>query len=273
MSNQLTPATQDNQALNVYANSTTFDHAQRIAKALASSTLVPATYQNNISNTLVALEMANRIGASPLMVMQNLNVIQGRPSWSSTFIIAAINSCGRFAPLRFRIENKGHVKLQYFEWVGEKHNRRKEPRDIEIENITCRAWTTDQNGEVLEGPEVSVQMAVLEGWYTKTDSKWKTMTEVMLRYRAASFFGRLYAPDIMLGMHTTEEVVDQQAVTDVLPQQTNAVGAINAQIVQQPTKPKNETAKPAPIEPAIIVEDVPLSEQPAEGTADDDDLI
>lgn len=268
MSNQLTPAT-ENQALNVYANANTFEHAQRIAKALASSTLVPATYQNNISNTLVALEMANRIGASPLMVMQNLNVIQGRPSWSSTFIIAAINSCGRFAPLRFRIENKGSIKVQYTEWVGEKPNRRKEPRDIEVENITCRAWTTDASGEILDGPEVSVEMAVLEGWYTKADSKWKTMTEVMLRYRAASFFGRLYAPEIMLGMHTTEEVVDQQAVTEVLPPQATAIETINAQIVHKATKPKPEAAKPAPIEAAVIVEDVPQSEQPT----DDEDLI
>jgi len=84
-----------------------FDHAQRVAKALSSSTMIPAQYQNNIPNTLVALEMAHRIGASPLMVMQNLHIIHGRPSWSSSFIIAALNSCGRFSAINFETSADG----------------------------------------------------------------------------------------------------------------------------------------------------------------------
>jgi hypothetical protein len=36
------------------------------------------------------------------------------------------------------------------------------------------------------------------------------MPELMMRYRAAAFFGRLYAPEITMGMHTTEEVIDIQ---------------------------------------------------------------
>jgi hypothetical protein len=49
-----------------------FEHAQRIAKLLSSSDLVPNQYKGNIANTMVALEMAHRMNASPLMVMQNL---------------------------------------------------------------------------------------------------------------------------------------------------------------------------------------------------------
>ena len=82
-------------------NTEKFELVQRQAKALSLSTMIPKDYQNNIPNTLVALEMAQRLGASPLMVMQNLHIIHGRPSWSSTFIIAALNSCGRFTALRF----------------------------------------------------------------------------------------------------------------------------------------------------------------------------
>lgn len=173
-----------------------FEHAQRIAKVLSSSDLVPTTYKNNVANTLVALEMANRMGASPLMVMQNLHIIHGRPSWGSSFIIASLNSCGRFTTLRFVS-------------TADK----------------CKAVATDKaTGEVLDGPTVSLEMAKAEGWLDKAGSKWKTMPELMLKYRAAAFFGRLYAPEVLMGMQTSEEVID------ITPIQPAAVDAINEKI-------------------------------------------
>jgi hypothetical protein len=53
-----------------------------------------------------------------------------------------------------------------------------------------------------------MEMAKLEGWLDKPGSKWKTMPELMLKYRAAAFFGRLYAPEIMMGLYSADEVVD-----------------------------------------------------------------
>jgi hypothetical protein len=165
-----------------------FDHAQRVAKMLSTSSLIPKEYQGNIQNTMIALEMASRIGASPLMVMQNLYIVHGRPGWSSTFIIAALNSCKRFSPIRFVIAGEG-------------------------EEYGCTAWAYDLNNEEkLEGPKVTMKMANLEGWIAKAGSKWKTMPELMLRYRAAAFFGRLYAPDILMGMQTAEEIIDVEPV-------------------------------------------------------------
>lgn len=173
------------QTTTAFSNAASFESAQRMALALVSSNIVPEQYRgkDNIGNAIVALEMAQRIGASPLAVMQNLNIIHGRPSWSSTFIIAALNSCGRFAPVRFEVTGDG-------------------------DDRSCIAWTTDKTGERLEGPPASIAMAKAEGWYAKNGSKWKTMPELMLRYRAAAFFGRLYAPDVLNGMHATEEVED-----------------------------------------------------------------
>ena len=173
---------------NNFGNSANFEHAQRVAKMLASSSLIPKDFQGNVQNTMIALEMANRIGASPLMVMQNLYVIHGKPSWSSTFIIAAINACKRFSPLRFEMGGEG-------------------------EEYGCYAWAYDtSNKDKLDGPKITLKMANAEGWVSKAGSKWKTMPELMLRYRAAAFFGRLYAPDIMMGMQTQEEVVDIQPI-------------------------------------------------------------
>lgn len=181
---------QTNQSVSIFADANVFAHAQRIANMLAQSDMVPKEYKGNIPNTMVALEMANRIGASPLAVMQNMNVIHGKPSWSSQFIIASINSCGRYKPLRFILSGEG-------------------------DNRTCVAWTTDNSGERLESPAVSVAMAKKEGWFSKTGSKWQTMPELMLRYRAAAFFGRLYAPELMMGMKTADEVEDITTTTEI----------------------------------------------------------
>jgi hypothetical protein len=167
-----------------FSDATSFEHAQRVAKMLSSSDLVPAAYKGNVQNAMIALEMANRMGASPLMVMQNLNIIQGKPSFGSSFIIGAINSCGKFsAELDFEVSGSG-------------------------ETLSCYAFTFNRMGKKVSGPTVTMEMAKLEGWLTKPGSKWKTMPELMIRYRAAAFFGRLYCPEIMMGMQSSEELVD-----------------------------------------------------------------
>lgn len=179
-----------------------FEDAQRIAGALSQSTLVPKDYQENISNCMIALEMSQRVNANPMAVMQNLYIIHGRPSWSSQFIIAMINGCGRFSPMRF-------------EMIG---GPQKE------DAWGCRAYATDlMEGDKLEGPWTSIKMAKAEGWYQKNGSKWKTMPDLMLRYRAAAFFGRLYAPDLLMGMSTDDESRDisanrASATEKVIPQ-------------------------------------------------------
>lgn len=171
-------------SLQVFASQSNFESAQRMAQALASSTIVPVQFQNNVANCLIALEMANRIGASPLMVMQNLYVVHGNVGWSSKFLIAALNTCGRFSPLQYEQVNAG-----------------------EMDSWRCRAWAIDKTtGAPLYGAWVSLRMAKDEGWYTKSGSKWKTMPELMLQYRAAAFFQRAYAPEISMGMRTVEEL-------------------------------------------------------------------
>lgn len=170
-----------------------FENAQRMANALARSDLVPQQFRNSLANCLIALEMAQRIGASPLAVMQNLNVIHGRPSWGAQFVIAALNSCGLFSPLRFKVAGEGNAMKCHVEAV---------------ELAT---------GEVLAGPTVSMAMAEREGWLNdkprrdgqgSMTSKWKTMPDVMIRYRAATYFGRLYAPHVLMGMRTADELQD-----------------------------------------------------------------
>lgn len=169
-----------------FSDASSFELAQRMAKALSQSTLIPKDYQNNLPNCLVAINMAARMKAEPLMVMQNLYVVHGRPSWSSQFLIATANESGRFSPLRYK-------------FVGE------EGKDSY--GCVCTA-VCNSTGEVLEGTKITIAMAKAEGWYAKNGSKWQTMPEQMLRYRAASFFVRAYAPELSLGLSTREEIED-----------------------------------------------------------------
>ncbi|MDT4835102.1 hypothetical protein FQZ97_687580 [compost metagenome] len=241
-----------------------FELMQRAARLLSSSTLVPVAYRqtiekldrygnvkesrenpNALANSVVALNMAQRMGADPLMVMQNLYIVEGRPSWSSQWIIAAINGCGRFSPLRFRIESRGEREVEYKSTYWENNQRHTKVEKVKINDKVCVAWAIEkETGEVIESPAVSIEMAVLEGWYTKNGSKWQTMDEVMLRYRTASFFGKLYAPELLMGLQTVEEA------QDIIEATTGSDGTIsvnvdelrgNAQPAQRQAAPTDAT--------------------------------
>ena len=186
-----------NEALQVFSGIADFDAAQRMAKALCSSTLVPKEYQGQqgLANSLIALEIASRMRLSPLVVMQNMTPIHGRPTWSSKFLIATVNASGRFSPLRFVF-------------------------DAKEKPTSCYAVATDKaTGEVLEGETITLELARKEGWWSRKDrqgnetSKWQTMTGQMLRYRAAAWWSNVYCPEIALGLLTQEEAVDIEAVT------------------------------------------------------------
>jgi hypothetical protein len=192
----------------VRAKSEAFEMVQREAAMYAQSTLVPENFRGpaNRSNVVIALEMANRIGANPLAVMQNIYIVHGKPSWSSTFIISVINTCGRFEALRFDVTGTGDDR-QCIAWTTAKGN----VLPVEIGSI---AAAREKGFAIFESPAVTIRMAKDEGWSTKNGSKWKTMPDLMLRYRAATFFGRLYAPELLMGMRAEEElrdVIDVQA--------------------------------------------------------------
>ena len=193
-SSALAPATD---TLQVFSGIAAFDAAQRMAKALCSSSLVPKEYQGQqgLANSLIALEIAGRMRLSPLVVMQNMTPIHGRPTWSSKFLIATVNASGRFSPLRFVFDAKDQP-------------------------TSCYAVATDKaTGEVLEGETITLELARKEGWWSRKDrqgnetSKWQTMTGQMLRYRAAAWWSNIYCPEIALGLITQEEALDIEAFT------------------------------------------------------------
>jgi hypothetical protein len=170
--------------------------------------------------------MAERMGADPFMVMQNLYVVHGNPAFSAKFLIACVNACGRFSPLRYRM-------------TGTKGE----------DSWGCIAWAKDESGEVLESAEVTIAMAKAEGWFQKQGSKWQTMPEMMLQYRSAAFFTRAYAPDVSMGMMTREEV-DDLPVADV----TVSPSPLEEMMQEEPIEEQETTQKadPVVIEPDTI---------------------
>jgi hypothetical protein len=214
-----------------------FNTMQRVCKLFASSELVPEIYrvseknslEKAMANCMIAIEVAQRIGASPLMVMQNIVIIYGRPSWSSKFLISTVNTCGRFNPLQFRFTEKGMLGIvEYTEynktWTAGtnggkgfyKNESKKSTFDgRNIMDIECVAWTRAKGSdEILESAPISLRLAIQEGWYQRAGSKWQTMPKQMLMYRAASFWTNVYAPELSMGMKTVEETQD---IIDVVP--------------------------------------------------------
>lgn len=266
----------DFNAMSMYFDSSHFGTAQRVCYMLANSDLVPKEYQykpiniynadgsvNNalkaqddaaknkaIANCMIALNKAAQLHCDPLTIMQNMTPVYGKPSWSATFLIGTVNTCGRFRPLKFRFGENGTVNEKYTVYKKEGGGIQK---SIDMPNYTCVAYTTERGSdEVLEGTEISIRMAFDEKWLQKDGSKWLTMPKQMLMYRAAAFWVRVYAPEISQGMQTTEEVRD---IVDVPYEEVNEQKVLaNANQQDLPPEdaapeapqPKAEPAKPAP---------------------------
>lgn len=242
-----------------YASGPAFDHIQRVAKCFSESALVPAVFQKNIPNTVIALEMANRIGASPLAVMQNLYIVHGKPSWASQFIIACLNTCGRFEPLMFEISGTGDAK-QCVAWTTPRGTKLP-PRDDK------KQWTIALAKEaglvVLDGAPCSIDIAKKEGWFSKNGSKWQTMPDLMLRYRAATFFGRIYAPELLMGMKAYEEVLEAGPVIDVRVDEPVRFSKPTSELPPEQAEPASDSSAPSVSEPAETPSEKP-KEKPAE---------
>lgn len=183
-------AIQSKDTQTMWNNDTLMKRSFSAAKYLASSDLVPEqTYKDKPANCLIALDIANRLNMPPMLVMQNLYIVKGKPAWSGSFCAAAINGCGKFSPLEYIFTDDG--------------------------GGGCIARATRLiNGSVCQSDTITMQMAADEGWLGKSGSKWKTMPKQMMMYRAASFFARTHCPEVLLGIQTVEETQDVRGYED-----------------------------------------------------------
>lgn len=215
-------------ALNIFGSIQDFEAGQRMAKVLATSNLVPQQYKGNIGDCMIGLNMAARMNADPFMVLQNLVVIHGTPTFEAKFAIACFNATGKFTPIRYNE-------------IGERGK----------DSYGMYAYAIDKaTGDVLKGPEITIGLAKEEGWYAR-NPKWKSIPQLMLRYRSASWFIRTTDPGVMLGFQTTEEVEDIDAVDVSTDTPTGVVHymdanqeAIDMDAAEARAEQKNDSAKP-----------------------------
>lgn len=194
--------------LGAFANGEQFQMAMQAAEMLASSSMVPTTYQNNPGSCFIALNTALRMRMDPLMIMQNLYVVQGRPSWSGQFAIAALNTCGKFSLTWFEYRNK---------------------QDFQAGVRMCAKLN---NGMDVFGAWITPEMVKAEGW----GKKWQTMPEQMYQYRAAAFFARTNCPEALMGLRVEGEAEDmaegrQSEIKQPLFQSKVPAGAVKTDVV------------------------------------------
>lgn len=170
----------------VWTDKKQFDQLLRAANMLSQTSIIPATYQGKPQDCFVALEMATRMGVSPLVVMQNMYVVKGKPAWAGQACTMFINSCGKFTGVK-------HV------YTGEKGT----------DNRGCYVTATRiSDGVQVNGVEVTIAMAKAEGWTSNT--KWRNMPELMLAYRASAFFARVHCPEALMGVQLIDEIYDTE---------------------------------------------------------------
>ena len=191
---------QDSSEFSALLDTGKFEQLWRIATIFSNSQLVPTHFQGKKENCFLGLQMAFRLGVDPMMLLQNTFIIGGRPGMESKMIIALINSSGLFEdPLEYEIEGDDPSKPDY----------------------RVRAYATRKGtGKVCKGPWIDWKMVKAENWDSKSGSKWKSIPSQMFCYRAASFFGRLYCPERLLGMQTLDELQDITPVADSYGQPT-----------------------------------------------------
>ena len=170
-----------------YLSGDALNRAYKNATIIAKSDLVPETYHNKPENVLIAIDMASRTGFSLMQIMQNLYIVRGKPSWSGSFCMNAIKACGRYDKVKYVL-------------IGE---------DPSARDFGVYVQAVDKStGELVRGVTVTWDTVKAEGWDSKPGSKWKTMPELMFKYRAAAFFARTECPEVLQGVRDEYEQRD-----------------------------------------------------------------
>lgn len=244
----------EHRPVGVFDNPKEFAHAQRVAKMLTLSKLMPEHFQGdeNLGSAVIAVDIAFRLKLSPSLVAQQIYLVHGKPAFSAQFMIGVMNTSADFGKIRYDLGTNGEKEMRSGTFT------------VKLEDRVCVAWALEGDSKlpqgintlakakeaglpILEGPPVSMEMAIKEGWYNKSGSKWQTLPDLMLRYRAAAFFGRLYAPELMMGLPTVDELED---LGPSAPEFSRPVFGKPEPPMKEPEAPKPPSAAPPSPAPA-----------------------
>lgn len=198
---------QNPNAVTMWNDAKLYNQSLSMAQTLSKSEIIPQSYKGKPADCLIAIDIANRLGLSPAIIMQNSQVVRGKFSWSGSACKAMIDGCGRYQKTRYV-------------YVGE------EGKD----SYGCYLEAIDNDGDIIRGVPVTIGMAKKEGWYDKDGSKWRSIPDLMLKYRAAAFFMRTECASIAMGFLTTEEVEDVYGKQTIDNQKASVVDMLDEEI-------------------------------------------
>lgn len=199
--------TQNPNAVTMWNDAKLYNQSLAMAQTLSKSEIIPQSYKGKPADCLIAIDIANRLGLSPAIVMQNSQIVRGNFTWRGSACKAMIDGCGRYQKTRYV-------------YVGE------EGKD----SYGCYLEAIDNDGDIIKGVPVTIAMAKKEGWYNKDGSKWQSMCDLMLKYRAAAFFMRTECASIAMGFLTKEEVEDIYGKQTIDNQKASVVDMLDEEI-------------------------------------------
>jgi len=201
-----------------FSTARNFDQALAMAKVISSSDLVPKDYKGKPENVLVAIEMGKDLGLNPMQAIQNIAVINGRPSLWGDAMLAIV---------------QGHSEFEYV--------------DETIENgvATCSIKRKGKPIVVRSFSEEDAKTAKL----LNKDGPWTQYRKRMLQLRARSFALRDAFADALKGIHMAEEVRDYAEQDNV--KISNARKAYAALAPTLKTEYKPEFSSPPKMESII----------------------
>lgn len=176
---------------------TSLQEAMQIADLLAGSDIVPKDYQRKPGNILVAMQWGAEIGLQPLQAMQNIAVINGRPSIWGDAMLALVRSSGLLDFIREELSEDGTT-------------------------ATC---TVKRKNEEPTASVFTMEDAKKAGLISKA-GPWTQYPKRMLKLRARSYALRDVFPDVLKGMAIAEEEKDKEI--DITPVSENTGNASKA---------------------------------------------
>lgn len=235
--NQLQPLDPQGQKLELEVKK--FELEQRKAKAFVATDFFPAHLRKGdkeatIGAAIIVLDLAQRMNLGALEVAQSIYIIHGKPSFETKFLVARLNSSGLL---------KGRLNTIL---------------SPDGQSAHCEAVDA-QTGQLLRGTTITMDMARREGWLSKNGSKWQTMPELMMKYRAQSFFINEFFPEVKYGLKTSDEAEDTNEIKETLKaEQPQNLNEFLAKAAQKKAEPAEEIIEAAPLEIDVGEEVLPL---------------
>lgn len=198
---------------------TTMGEAMQFSEMLASSSMVPKAYQGKPNDVLVCVQWGYEMGLAPMQALQNIAVINGKPSVYGDAMMALVQS----SPVCEDIE-------EYFEGEGTTN--------------PVAVCVAKRKGRKPVVTKFSVEDAKRAGLWGK-GGPWTAYPKRMLQMRARGFALRDAFPDVLKGMITAEEAQDYPDEAKPVP-------------VVKPANPLDLVAKPVEIIEAETIEPDPV---------------